>query len=84
MNVVEGQSFRNQAVQIDSTRFVDCDFTDCTLYYYGHPMIFERTHLRACKYVFCGTERPFEELLELAGLISSSSRSYLEGSETIH
>lgn len=42
MKVIENHRYENERVQVDSTRFVNCDFINCTMVFSGTgPVIFD-------------------------------------------
>jgi hypothetical protein len=67
-----------QAVDLDDVHFVDCDLQRCTLRYGGGPVIFERTSLIGCRYLFFGSAKASIEFLQSTGLLSRDETKWRE------
>lgn len=55
MQIIQSQVFKEEILNIDDTHYVDCTLTNCQLQYSGRPVVFERTRLNGCRYMFLGT-----------------------------
>ncbi len=67
-----------QAVDLDGIHFVDCVLHRCTLHYGGGPVIFERTSLTGCRYMFFGHAKASIEFLQSTGLLSQDETRWRE------
>ena len=69
MQIVSNVVFHQEAVMLDGKHFIDCTLEDCELSYGGGAVIFERTRIEGCDYMFGGQARRTVELLKLVGLM---------------
>ena len=68
MNIVTG-AFSDQTVSLDGKHFKDCVLDDCSLLYAGGAVIFERTLISGCRYLFCEEAQRTVDLLRVAGIL---------------
>jgi hypothetical protein len=72
METIEGRTIENEYVDLDDKKFTDCTLIDCLLRYSGKPVIFERSRLESCRYVFFGPARATVHFLEAVGMLPGS------------
>ena len=73
MQIVFNVSFHQETVVLDGKHFIDCTLEACELSYGGGAVIFERTRIEGCDYMFGGQARRTVELLTLMGLMSAQT-----------
>jgi hypothetical protein len=78
------QVIENETIEIDGKRFVDCVLSNCVLEYSGGPVIFDRTRMRGCRYVFFGEARRTVQFLQGTGLMPWIPTEWAEVSEHVH
>ena len=69
MEQIQGQIIKGQTVTIDEKEFRDCVLERCVLEYSGGSVVFERTKLQSCTYVFFGPARGTIHFLQSVGLM---------------
>jgi hypothetical protein len=84
VEIVQGRTLQSVAVVIDGTTFVDCTMIDCTLEYSGGPVAFERTQMRACRYVFFGQAKATVHFLQGVGLMGQHPLEWGEFPILVH
>ena len=84
MEVIEDQEIRGESVTIDDKSFIRCTLVDCILEYGGRPVLFDRTHLRRCRYVFFGKARSTVHFLQGVGLMEHGAGEWGEFSPQVH
>jgi len=84
MRTIQGQTIRSESVEIDNTIFVDCTLIDCILEYSGHPVSFQRTQLRGCRYLFFGIAKGTVQFLQNTGLMNYNPSQWGEFSERVN
>jgi hypothetical protein len=78
---IEGRLLEGEILDVDDTCFVDCNLQNCTLKYGGGPVIFERTRLSGCRYVFFGYAKASVEFLQAMGLLAVEESGWDEMAE---
>ena len=68
MNIVTGR-FIAEEVSLDGNHFQDCTLDKCTLSYDGGAVIFERTRILGCCYIFGSEARRTVDLLRVVGIL---------------
>jgi hypothetical protein len=78
--------FDGATLEIDGMHFVDCTLENCILIYRGGSVIFERTRLRRCRYVFYGPARTTVQLLQTVGLLPTDPLNWgeVDAGEEVH
>jgi hypothetical protein len=84
VETIRWQVIEGQALRIDGTIFSDCTLVNCVLEYSGLPVIFERTQMRGCRYVFFGPARSTVHFLQGVGLMSNDQAEWGEFSPIVH
>ena len=84
MELIQGQLIEDQAVAIDGKQFRDCTLARCILEYSGDSVVFERTHLRNCTYVFFGRARDTVHFLQSVGLMPFQPADWGEFPSEVH
>jgi len=84
VEVIQGQTIQGESLQIDDKNFVDCTLIDCILEYSGHPVMFERTCFRGCRYVFFGRARRTVHFLQGTGLMTYDPSDWGEFSNQVN
>ena len=84
METIRDLALHSGSLQIDDKRFIDCSFTNCVLEYSGRPVLFERTHLRGCRYVFFGPAKCTLHFLQCTGLMPHEDAEWAETSESVN
>ena len=74
----------DEQILLDGKHFIDCTLEDCTLIYQGGTVVFERTLITKCRYVFGQQARQTIDLLQAVGLLSMDFTSREEAGETVH
>lgn len=69
MKIISGLTITGEVVDLDEKHFIDCTLHGCSLVYLGGGVVFERTHITACKYKFGGHAGRTIELLKVVGLL---------------
>ncbi len=69
MDVLSDHAFRHEAVFLDGKHFIDCSLEHCELTYGGGVVIFERTRISQCVYVFGGQAGRTIDLLKVLGIL---------------
>ena len=69
MEIIEGQTFVGESLVLDDKHFSDCKLISCILEYHGGDVVFERTHISACRHVFYGRARTTLHYLQHVGLV---------------
>ncbi len=69
LELIQDREIRGQSMTIDDRRFVRCTLIDCLLEYSGGPVVFDRTNLQGCRYVFFGRARSTVHFLQGVGLM---------------
>jgi hypothetical protein len=78
METIQSRTFRNDRVTLDDTIFLDYIFIDCVLEYSGQPVVFERTFLRRCHYVFFAEAQSTIRFLQNVGLVPPDASGWTE------
>ena len=84
MEIFTNCTFRFRTLSADDTDFVDCVLEDCVLEYSGKSIIFERTHLRRCRYVFFGPAKATVRFLQETELLPCDPMTWAECSDLVH
>ncbi len=69
MEIVEGEIFANENVELDGKHFIKCSFNNCILEYHGGEVAFDRTQMNGCRHVFYGRARRTLHYLQGIGLM---------------
>ena len=78
METILSETIQNELLRIDGKTFIDCTLVNCTLEYSGKPVVFDRTRLKRCSYVFTGEAKRFLDFLQTAGIIPATLPSVRE------
>ncbi len=84
MNILQHKAFENDTVVLDGKHFVDCTFQSCTLEYSGGPVVFERTHLSRCNYLFFAEAQSTVRFLQELGLMPFDPSQWAEMTGLVH
>ena len=84
MEVIQGQLIEDQSVTIDGKEFRDCTLVRCVLKYSGDSVVFTRTQLKNCTYVFFGPARGTVHFLQSVGLMPYQPADWGEIPDNIH
>lgn len=84
MELIEEQLIEDQAVTIDGKEFRDCTLVRCILHYSGESVIFQRTKLQNCTYVFFGAARGTVHFLQSVGLMPFQPSDWGEFPNEVH
>ena len=84
METIRNRTIRGESVLVDGKIFIDCELVDCLLEYSGGPIVFERTNLSGCRYVFFGPARGTVHFLQGVGLMAHSSQQWAEFPDLVH
>ncbi len=84
MEVIEDREIRGESLTIDDKNFVRCTLVECILEYSGRPVVFDRTHLRRCRYVFFGKARSTVQFLQGVGLMEGLAGEWGEFPTQVH
>ena len=84
MELISHHTYTNAVVRLDDTKFCDCTFIDCTLEYEGGYVIFERSIMRRCRYVFSGQARRTVQFCQNTGLMPWNASEWAELPELVH
>ncbi len=52
METIQNQTIESESFAIDDICFINCTIINCILEYSGGPVMFNRTRLQRCRYVF--------------------------------
>jgi hypothetical protein len=84
VTILRNKTITGEVMMIDDTNFVDCILIDCVLEYGGGPVMFERTQMQGCSYVFFGSARGFVQFLQSVGLMQPADRGCEANTMTVH
>ena len=84
MELVRGRTITGETITVDEKQFIDCWMVDCILHYSGGSVVFERTYLQGCQYVFFGAARGTVHFLQGVGLLSHEPGSWSEVPDHVH
>jgi len=48
MEIIEGETFSGESVELDDKHLINGRFIDCILEYHGGEVRFDRTHMNGC------------------------------------
>ena len=69
MKRVQDQTIEGECVTIDDVHFVRCTLINCVLQCAGGEVVFDRTSMRGCRYVFYGEALRTIKFLQGTGLM---------------
>lgn len=84
MELIQDRRIEDQTVTIDGKEFRGCTLVRCTLQYSGDSVVFERTQLQNCTYVFFGPARGTVHFLQSVGLMPFQPSDWGEFPDEIH
>ena len=84
MDTIQSQVIRNECIAVDDKAFVDCELIDCLIEYSGGSIVFERTVLSGCRFVFFGPARGTVHFLQGVGLIPDATAEWCEIPDLVH
>lgn len=84
METIQDQVIEGQSISIDCKLFRDCTLVRCILEYSGEPVIFERTQLQNCTYLFFGPARGTVHFLQSVGLMPYQPSDWGEFPDQVH
>ncbi len=83
MDVITDRTIEDEYVVLDNKTFIDCNLIDCVLEYSGGEVIFERTHISGCSYLFVGAANSTLKVLELLQIEPSEIQLLREHSSRV-
>ncbi len=84
MEIISNCDFTDELVPLDGMHFINCNLEGCTLSYDGGAVIFERTRIVGCEYLFGGPAQRTADLLrvlrvlELPVWVNVQTEGYLQ------
>ncbi len=84
MEIIEGEVFSGESVELDDKHFINCKFIDCILEYHGREVGFDRTQMNGCRHVFYGRARRTLHYLQGVGLMQYSPSDWGEFDSSVH
>ena len=84
VEVVSNYYFSDESVTLDGKHFVDCTLVNCELTYCGGAMVFERTRISGCSYMFGEHAQRTVNLLKIVGLLGHSFSVEIDAQETVN
>ncbi len=83
IEIIEGESFLNESVELDDKHFIHCTFENCIVEYHGGEIVFELSNMRNCRHVFYGRARRTLQYLQGVGLMPHQPLDWGEFPERI-
>ncbi len=84
LEIVSNLVFSQEAVLLDGKHFVDCTLDACELRYGGGIVIFERTRISGCDYMFGGQAGRTVDLLKIVGILAEPCSMQIRAGERIN
>ena len=84
MKRIENQTIEGESVTIDDVHFIRCTLVNCILQYAGGEVVFDRTSMRGCQYVFYGDALRTVQFLQGTGLMSHVPSEWGEFSSSVN
>ena len=83
METVSNRIIEGESLVIDNKHFVGCTLINCILEYSGDDVVFDRTEMRGCRYVFFGRARRTIHFLQGTGLMPHAPAEWGEFPGTV-
>ena len=75
METIRDQKFAGRSFVIDETVFINCQLTDCDLYYEGGDFDWMNASFDACRFHWRGPAKRTVDLLRLIGALKEPSQA---------
>jgi hypothetical protein len=75
METIRDQKFAGRSFVIDETVFINCQLTDCDLYYEGGDFDWANTSFNACRFHWRGAAKRTADLLRLIGALKEQPQA---------
>jgi hypothetical protein len=75
METIRDQKFAARSFVIDETVFINCQLTDCDLYYEGGDFDWANTGFDACRFHWRGVAKKTVDILRLIGALKEQSQA---------
>jgi hypothetical protein len=75
METIRDQKFAGRSFVIDETVFINCQLTDCDLYYRGGDFDWTNSSFDACRFHWRGPAKRTVDLLRLIGALKEQSQA---------